>query len=383
MAAAAVAVASPPAMAGEAHAQMAAAPTVDSVGSPDANGTYGAGKIIAVTVRFSEPVNVTGTPMLALSTDPPRSAAYAGGSGSSTIEFWYAVEPGDMAARLNYTSASALSLNGGSIVRTADGTTAATLALPLLGSPGSLGGSKAIVIDTTMHPILAAADSATDSRNDNPTDFEALDEARGVATFEEGGITYAIVTAAGPSERAVQLIRVNENGTLSAAGVARDGQGGFWALHGATGIDAFAMGGVAYAIVASEDENAVQLIRIENGTMYPAGTARESIIGNPTDFEALLRAIDVAAFEMNNRTFAIVAAQHESAVQLIQVNEDGTLSANGTARDGQPPRPGARPFEALSFADAVLSISMHMPILHQKCDSSCACTYKLQIHSAS
>src|SRR5207237_7491474 len=46
------------------------APTVSSVSSTTANGSYNAGQVVSVTVTFSEPVVVTGTPTLTLNTAP-------------------------------------------------------------------------------------------------------------------------------------------------------------------------------------------------------------------------------------------------------------------------------------------------------------------------
>src|SRR5262249_15114186 len=47
------------------------APTVTNVTSTAADGSYGIGSLIPITVTFSEAVNVTGTPQLALSTTSP------------------------------------------------------------------------------------------------------------------------------------------------------------------------------------------------------------------------------------------------------------------------------------------------------------------------
>lgn len=64
------------------------APGVVSVGSPTADGTYGAGAAIAIEVTFSQPVVVTGTPTLRLETGATdRDATYTSGSGTSTLTF--------------------------------------------------------------------------------------------------------------------------------------------------------------------------------------------------------------------------------------------------------------------------------------------------------
>ena len=72
------------------------APTVTSVSSTLANGSYKAGQVVPVTVTFSEPVTVTGTPQLTLSTGSPATTAvnYTSGSGTATLTFNYTVAGG-------------------------------------------------------------------------------------------------------------------------------------------------------------------------------------------------------------------------------------------------------------------------------------------------
>jgi hypothetical protein len=123
------------------------APTVTSIGSSTANGLYKTGDVISIQVNFSEAVTVTGTPQLTLETGTTgRTINYAGGTGTSQLTFIYTVQAGDTAADLDYISASALALNGGSIGDTVGN--AADIALPAPGSANSLGANKDIVIDT-------------------------------------------------------------------------------------------------------------------------------------------------------------------------------------------------------------------------------------------
>jgi large repetitive protein len=123
----------------------AAAPTVTGVTSTTANGTYGAGSVITPTVSFSEAVNVTGTPQLALNSG--GTASYSSGSGTSTLTFTYTVAAGQNANPLDESSTGALTLNGGTIQNSAGN--AANLTLPASGAPGSLGANSNIVINTT------------------------------------------------------------------------------------------------------------------------------------------------------------------------------------------------------------------------------------------
>ncbi|OEK00317.1 hypothetical protein BFP97_01770 [Roseivirga sp. 4D4] len=122
------------------------APTVTSVSSTTANGTYKVGDVIAVTVTFSENVTVTGTPQLTLETGTTdRTVDYASGSGGSTLTFNYTVQTGDVSADLDYVGTSSLALNSGTINDGAGNAATLTLASP--GAANSLGANKAIVID--------------------------------------------------------------------------------------------------------------------------------------------------------------------------------------------------------------------------------------------
>ncbi len=134
------------------------APTVTAVTSTTANGAYGIGSVITITVGWSEPVAVTGTPQLALNSG--GTAGYASGTGTSTLTFTYTVAAGQNSSKLDYTSTTALSLNGGTIVDTVTNPNAANLTLPVPGSAGSIGGTKSIVIDTTA-PTVTAVTSTT------------------------------------------------------------------------------------------------------------------------------------------------------------------------------------------------------------------------------
>src|SRR4029079_16872184 len=122
------------------------APTITHARATNANGSYKTGAVINVTVTFSEAVAVTGTPQIRLETGTTdRTADYLSGSGTSTLTFRYTVQAGDISSDLNYTSTTALFLNGGTIRDAAVNN--ATLTLPALGAAGSLAVNKDLVVD--------------------------------------------------------------------------------------------------------------------------------------------------------------------------------------------------------------------------------------------
>ena len=128
-----------------------AASVVTGVTSATPNGTYGVNKVISILVGFSSNETVTGTPELALNSG--GTANYTGGTGTSTLTFTYVVGAGDSSPHLDYTSANALTLNGGTI--NGPGNVPAVLTLPTPGAAGSLGANSNIVIDTVAPTVVS------------------------------------------------------------------------------------------------------------------------------------------------------------------------------------------------------------------------------------
>jgi len=131
---------------------------VSSVTSTPSSTYYKAGGLVAITVNFSSAVTVTGTPQLTLTNGTSAAATYASGSGNAALVFNYTVAAGDTIPHLDYASASALTLNGGTIIA---GGGAASLTLPAPGAAGSLGANTTIVIDTTAPTVAIGAPSVS------------------------------------------------------------------------------------------------------------------------------------------------------------------------------------------------------------------------------
>src|SRR6202008_2736033 len=144
------------------------APTVTNVTSTKANGAYPAGTLIPITITFSKNVNVTGTPTLALNSG--GTASYSSGSGGSTLTFNYTVGAGDKSADLDYSATNSLALSGGTIKDAA--TNNATLTLPAVGGANSIGGQKAIQIDTN-NPTASVTTPAADGNSYNAASLPA------------------------------------------------------------------------------------------------------------------------------------------------------------------------------------------------------------------
>ena len=136
-------------------------PTVSSVNSTKANGSYKQGDLIPITVVFSEVVNVTGTPQITLETGSSDAVVnYSSGSGSNTLTFNYTVDAGHTSSDLDYVATSSLALNSGTIKDAALNVATLTLASPT--ATNSLGANKELVVDTTVPTISNVTSSKED-----------------------------------------------------------------------------------------------------------------------------------------------------------------------------------------------------------------------------
>ena len=81
--------------------------------------TYVLGDVIRVAVTFSEAVDVTGAPQIAIDMDPAewgsKQASYASGSGTTTLTFTHTVAEPNISTQGIAVLANTLELNGGSI----------------------------------------------------------------------------------------------------------------------------------------------------------------------------------------------------------------------------------------------------------------------------
>ncbi|SFW21889.1 autotransporter-associated beta strand repeat-containing protein [Pseudomonas sp. NFACC19-2] len=210
------------------------APTITSVSSSTANGTYKIGDVIIVNVQFDSAVNVTGTPTLTLETGATdRVLDYVSGSGSNTLSFSYTVQAGDSSADLDYVSTSALSLNGGTIRDGANQSAILTLATP--GAAGSLGANKALVVDgvrpaatsiTLSDTTLGIGETATVTITFNEAvlgldvgDFNVANGSLSNPSSSDGGLTWtATFTPSTTITDASNIITLNNAGVMDQAG---------------------------------------------------------------------------------------------------------------------------------------------------------------------
>ncbi|MEG3956438.1 Ig-like domain-containing protein, partial [Microcoleus sp. herbarium2] len=203
-------------------------PIITNIASTQADGSYAMGATIPITVTFSQPVSVIGTPQLILATGGAGNVInYASGSGSDTLTFNYTVTAGNSSPDLDYISTTALSLNGGTIKNAANAD--AVLTLPSPAAVNSLGQNKDLVIDgiaptldpTTIADITVAGGTSQDftvTFNDNSAiDVTTLDSSDFLINWSGGSIPVNFVS-----------VDTNTNGLTRTATYSFTPPGGSW-----------------------------------------------------------------------------------------------------------------------------------------------------------
>ncbi len=202
----------------------AVAPGVSSSTVPP-NGTYIAGDALHYSVTFSEPVFVVGAPSVALTLNTGGGtvqASYASGSATTTLQFQYTIASGN-ADSDGVTTASAISLNGGSI-KDAAGNNAAT-AVSFASTAGALVDGIAPTVSsivradadpTTASTLHYTVTFSEDVSNASTSAFQltssgsATGSISGVAAVN--GHTYTVTVTSASGEGTLRL-DVNATGT--------------------------------------------------------------------------------------------------------------------------------------------------------------------------
>ena len=223
------------------------APTVSSVNSSTSNGSYKVGDVIAITVNFSENVNVTGTPKLALNSG--GNASYSSGNNSTSLTFNYTVAGGENSSDLDYSTTSSLSLNGGTISDAAGN--AATLTLPTVGGSSSLGGQKNIVIDGIAPTVTSVSSTNATYIVGQNLDF-TVNFSEAVTVVVSGGTPYIPIT-------------LNTGGTVNAS---------YYSGSGTTAL------GFRYTVVAGNLDN--DGIAVGSAITANGGTIKDATGNNAT-----------------------------------------------------------------------------------------------------
>tara|TARA_Y100000590_G_scaffold181413_1_gene206790 strand:- start:6163 stop:8364 length:2202 start_codon:yes stop_codon:yes gene_type:complete len=205
-------------------------------------------------------------------------------------------------------------------------------------------GVDVYTVGTSTYAIVASTDDKGVQILDitNPTDIVAkgslvdngdrlLNGAKGVKVFRVSGDsnTYAIVATT--TEKGVQVLNITDPDAITATDSLADG--GSRELNGAMAVDIFSIGGSMYAIVAAQSDSGVQIINITNPSDISA-TDQET--DNANSFTRLGGPRGIATFTVSgdSNTYAIVTSYSENGIQMINITEPDDISATDNEVDG-------------------------------------------------
>ena len=169
----------------------------------------------------------------------------------------------------------------------------------------------------------------TASISDEQGGFDALDGVRSVDLVEVSGMIYAL--GAGWNEDAIQIIDITDPSNPLPTVSIFDEQGGFDALASVDRIDVATISGGIYALTTSNTDDAIQIIDITD----PSNPLPTASIFDGQDGIALDGLAGIAAFETAGKTYAIAAVSGDNAVQIIDVSDPSNPLQAAALIDGQ------------------------------------------------
>ena len=107
-------------------------------------------------------------------------------------------------------------------------------------------------------------------------------------------------------------------------------------LNGAHSVTTVVIGGSTYALVAARDDNGLQIVDIST----PASPKAVASItdggtdGNGNTFDELYGAFDVTTFEIGSSTYALVTADDDEGLQIVDISDPATPTAVASITDG-------------------------------------------------
>ena len=160
---------------------------------------------------------------------------------------------------------------------------------------------------------------------DNTT--HELAGAYNIDTYETGGKHYAVVT--GNTDNGVNIIDFSNPASPSIEDEAEDGVT-FQELVGPRGIEIRRIGGNHYAFVAADGDDGVQIINVSD----PDNVSNTAAMEDGDDYPTLNGARGITTHTIGGRHYALVASYEDDGVQIIDVTTPGTPSAVSDFTDG-------------------------------------------------
>ena len=194
-------------------------------------------------------------------------------------------------------------------------------------------GVQIIDITTPSSPTPAASiSSALGTSFGNPRDL---------VIFAIGPLTYALVAG---NTVGIQIINITDPFNPSLAAAMTDWEDG---VDGVRGLDTTVIGSSTYGLVAEYGGNAFKIINITD----PSHPSPVATVHDSQDVK-LDGATAVTAVTIGSSTYALVAAQHDDAIQIINITDPSNPSPVAFAQDG------IGGFDRLEYPEAVTAVTI-------------------------
>ena len=162
--------------------------------------------------------------------------------------------------------------------------------------------------------------TATDSIDDMDNSVLELDGAQGITSFVISGKTY--VAVAGYDDDGVQILEISSQGNITARDSIDDMDNSVLELDGAAGITSFVIGAKTYVAVAGKDDDGVQILDVSD----PANITASASMGDTASLE-LDGVNGITSFVISGKTHLAVAGEDDDGVQILKLNQAPTANA--------------------------------------------------------
>ena len=165
---------------------------------------------------------------------------------------------------------------------------------------------------------------------DDENGYERLGGASDIMTFTTSGRTFAVITAF--EDDGVQIVDVTDPANPAPVSSVADELDGYEALDGARGLDVTQISGRMYGVVASYNEDAIQIIDLVNPylplpvSIFYNNTNSAVRLDGPTDVEVIID---------DGEAYALVTASKDDALQIINVTTPAVPAAIRSIADNE------------------------------------------------
>lgn len=155
--------------------------------------------------------------------------------------------------------------------------------------------------------------SLTASMSDDIGGFDAIQDAGDIEIMHHAGSIFALVSSI--TDDGLQVIEITQPDSPRPVATIYDETSGFEALAGARGIEVANISGRLYALVAGYNDDAIQVVDMVN----PHRPLALSVIGNSSDPWRLDGVIDVEVVFTDEDAFAVAASYNDNALQIVNI----------------------------------------------------------------